>query len=143
MGGMESSRPPRGLSRRPLRVPSRPQVGAVHILLAAIAVLLVGCGDSSGGTDLTSSSAASGSPKAVTIRDYLYKPASITVPKGTTVTFTNRDSTPHTATSRESGAFESGSIDSGKAGRVRLDETGTFAYYCLFHPFMKGTIVVE
>jgi plastocyanin len=81
--------------------------------------------------------------KTVRIEDYLYKPATVTVPKGATVSFTNRDSTPHTATSKESGLFESGSIDTGKTGEVTLEKTGTFAYYCLFHPFMKGTIVVE
>jgi plastocyanin len=108
-----------------------------------VAVLLVGCGSDGGGADQTSSASSSGpGADAVTIRDYLYKPASITVPKGTTVTFTNRDSTPHTATSKDSGAFESGSIDTGKTGTITLEESGTFAYYCLFHPFMKGTIVV-
>ncbi len=125
---------------------SRPLVGAVCLSLsAALAVPLVGCGDSGGGADQASSSSTDGGqPKqAVTIQDYTYKPASLTVPTGTTVTFTNRDSTPHTATSKQTGAFESGSIDSGKSGSITLEESGTFAYYCAFHPFMKGTIVVE
>jgi plastocyanin len=123
---------------------TRPQIGAVHLLLAVTAVLLVGCGSSGGGTDQSASESGGGaSAPAVTIQDYTYKPASITVPKGTTVTFTNRDSTPHTATSKEPGVFESGSIDTGKSGTVKLEESGTFAYYCAFHPFMKGTIVVE
>jgi plastocyanin len=124
---------------------TRPPVGAVYLLLAAIAVLLTGCGSSGDGTGQSSASPSGGAAgaKAVTIEDYTYRPASISVPKGTTVTFTNRDSTPHTATSKESGAFESGSIDTGKTGKIRLEESGTFAYYCAFHPFMKGTIVVE
>lgn len=123
---------------------TRPAVGAALSPLAAIAVLLVGCGGGDG-TDQTSPSPSGGgqSAKTVAIRDYLYKPATITVPAGTTVAFTNHDSTPHTATSRESGAFESGSIDTGGTGEVRLEESGTFAYYCLFHPFMKGTIIVS
>ena len=79
----------------------------------------------------------------MTIEDYLYRPATVTVPAGTTVTFSNRDSAPHTATSKEAGAFESGTIEGGESGRVVLGEAGTFAYYCLFHPFMKGTVVVE
>jgi plastocyanin len=123
---------------------TRPLVGAALSPLAAIAVLLVGCGGGDG-TDRTSSAASSGggSAKSVTISDYLYEPARITVPEGTTVTFTNRDSTPHTATSKEPGRFDSDSIDTGKSADVVLDETGSFAYYCLFHPFMKGTITVE
>ena len=123
---------------------TRPPVGASLSLLTVVGVLLVGCGGSGDGTDRTASSeASSSSARAVGIQDYAYKPASITVPVGTTVTFTNRDSTPHTATSKESGAFESGPIDTNKSGKVVLEKAGTFTYYCLFHPFMKGTIVVE
>lgn len=123
---------------------THPPVGAALSLLTALAVLLVGCGGGGDGADRTSSTAAqSGGAKTVTIQDYIYKPASIAVPKGTTIAFANRDSTPHTATSKQSGLFESGSIDTGKSGSVTLEETGTFAYYCVFHPFMKGTIVVE
>ncbi|HET6997946.1 MAG TPA: cupredoxin family copper-binding protein [Solirubrobacterales bacterium] len=121
---------------------THPKVGAA-LLLAAAAVSLIGCGGEGDGTDRTSSGSSARAQSAeVTIRDYIYEPATITVPTGTTVAFTNRDSTPHTATSKESGEFESGSIDSGESGQVTLRESGTFAYYCLFHPFMKGTIVV-
>lgn len=123
---------------------TRPPVGVASILLAA-AALFAGCGGSDDGADRTTSGAggeAAGS-RSVTIHDYLYAPETITVPVGSTVTFTNRDSTPHTATSKQSGVFESGSLDTGKSGEVKLEETGTFAYYCLFHPFMKGTVVVR
>ena len=122
---------------------SRLLVGAA-LLVAIATVLLTGCGSDSGADQSTSDSSASASgATAVTIKDYTYKPASITVPVGTTVKFTNQDSTPHTATSKQPGVFESGSIDTGKTGEITLKKAGTFAYYCLFHPFMKGTIVVE
>jgi plastocyanin len=136
MGGMGFTRPPGGLTTR--------QVGAACLLLAVVAALLGGCGSNAGGTNQSSSglSETQGN-RTVTIQDYTYKPASITVPKGTTVIFTNRDSTPHTATSKKSRVFESGSIDTGKTGKITLEKTGTFAYYCVFHPFMKGTIVIE
>jgi plastocyanin len=151
---MGSTHPQRGHTTRPLSGVI-PWVGAIRLLLAAGAVLLgavllVGCGSSDGDTDQTSSavggaSAAGGGggAQAVTIKDYIYRPATIAVPKGTTVTFTNHDTTAHTATSKQAGAFESGPIDTGKSAKVTLEKTGTFAYYCLFHPFMKGTIIVE
>ena len=125
---------------------TRPRAGAVCLLLAAVVIAIAGCG-SSGGTGSTSSS-SSAAPKgstthAVTIKDYTFKPAAITVPVGTTVDFKNEDSTAHTATSTESGAFESGAIQPGKSGSITLKKAGTFTYYCAFHPFMKGTIVVE
>lgn len=115
----------------------------------AVAALLAGCGGSSysGGSTAASGSGAGGGggakSKSVKIVDFTYKPASLTVPVGTTVSFTNRDSTAHTATSKESGAFESGSIEPGKSAKITLDEAGTYAYFCAFHPFMKGTIEVE
>ncbi|HEX2708807.1 MAG TPA: cupredoxin family copper-binding protein [Solirubrobacterales bacterium] len=127
--------------------PARLLLAALAVLLVGLAVPLVGCGGgdstSASSTSSAGSAAASGGAKAVTIQDYMFKPASITVPVGTTVKFTNRDSTPHTATSKESGAFESGPIDTGKTGEITLKKAGTFAYYCAFHPFMKGTITVK
>src|SRR5690349_3863171 len=95
---------------------TRPSVGAAPLVLA-IAVLVVGCGGGDDGADRTSTSAeAAGGSGTVTIRDYTYEPAEITVPKGTAVTFVNRDSTPHTATSKDPGRFESGSLGTGKSG---------------------------
>ena len=123
---------------------TRPRAGVAVLSLAASAVLLLGCGSDGGSTDQTSAApGGAGGAKAVTIKDYIYRPATITVPKGTTLTFTNQDSTAHTATSKESGVFESGPIETGKSAKVTLNTSGTFTYYCLFHPFMKGTVVVE
>ena len=120
-----------------------PTVGAALLLTVAV-LALASCGDGGDGTDrATPNSSAAAGAKAVTIQDYIYEPARVVVPKGTTVTFTNRDAAPHTATSKASGAFDSGTIKQGETGKVTLEETGTFAYYCLFHPFMKGTVVVE
>jgi plastocyanin len=117
---------------------------AALLLLMAVAIPLAGCGGGSASTSAsTASSSASSGQQAVTIVDYTYKPAQLTVAAGTTVEFTNQDSTPHTATSKQSGAIETGSIDTGKTGEITLDKPGTYAYYCAFHPFMKGTIEVE
>ena len=144
------STPPRKTGRATL-----PLVGAVNLLpavlvtvLVGFAVLLAGCGG--GGTDSTSSGSSAASQPApakggdaVTISEYEYSPAELTVPVGTVVKITNKDSTPHTVTSKESGVFESGPIDTDKSGEIKLEKAGTYAYYCAFHPFMKGTITVE
>ncbi|HEX5610162.1 MAG TPA: cupredoxin domain-containing protein [Solirubrobacterales bacterium] len=117
------------------------------LALAACMALLVGCG---GGDDTTTSTAADsagggggGGAEAVKIVDFKYIPPNITVPAGTTVSFDNEDSAAHTATSKESGAFDTGTIEGGASGKITLKEPGTFAYICAFHPFMKGTIVVK
>jgi plastocyanin len=116
----------------------------IALVLIAFAALLAGCGGSSGDDSTAQSGSGSGGGmKSVTIADYTYEPADLTVPAGTTVAFTNEDSTPHTATSKDQGAFDSGSIDTDETGAVTLEEAGSFQYYCAFHPFMKGTITVE
>jgi plastocyanin len=119
---------------------------AVLLALAVgLALSGIGCGGG-GGTGSTATGSASsqgGGPPAVTISEYEYHPASITVPVGTVISFTNRDSTPHTVTSTQSGVFESGPIDTGKTKRIKLEKAGTYTYYCAFHPFMKGTVRVE
>jgi plastocyanin len=119
---------------------TRPTVGAALLLAVAAVVALTSRDDSGDGTDRAT---PGGKAKSVTIADYVYEPARTVVPVGTTVRFANRDAAPHTATSKRSGAFDTGTIRKGKAGEVVLEEPGTFAYYCAFHPFMKGTIEVS
>ena len=116
--------------------------GAALALISFVG-LLAGCGGSSEEGSTAQSGSGSAGVKSVTIADYTYEPADLTVPVGTKVSFTNEDSTPHTATSKMPGAFESGSIDTDRTRTITLEDPGTFAYYCAFHPFMKGTITVE
>jgi plastocyanin len=120
---------------------------AIALVLTVSALALAGCGGGSGSSSSESSApseaSSSTSREAVTIRDYKYAPPDLTVPVGATVKFTNQDATPHTATSKQAGGFESGPIEQGKTGTIKLEKAGTFTYYCVFHPFMKGTITVK
>lgn len=111
----------------------------IALIAAALGLVLAGCG---GGDSTTDGAADAGAP-TVRIVDFKYAPAELTVPAGTTVTFVNDDSAGHTATSEQSGAFDTGGIDRGESGKVTLEKSGTFAYICAFHPFMKGSITVE
>lgn len=125
---------------------ARLHLAALAVGLMGLAVPLGGCGGT-GSTSASTGAAAAresvGGVDAVTIRDYKYRPAGLTVQVGTTVRFSNRDSTPHTATSKEAGVFESGPIEPGRTGTIKLEKAGTFSYYCVFHPFMRGTITVR
>jgi plastocyanin len=78
----------------------------------------------------------------VSISDYAYDPADITVASGAKVTFTNHDQTAHTATTQH-GGFDTGTINPGHRATVTLTTPGTYAYYCQFHPFMHGTLTVK
>lgn len=113
-------------------------------------VAIAGCGSSS--KDDASPKAATGASKpaaagpagdAVAIKDFKFGPPSIAVKAGTKLTFTNEDSAAHTATSTDSGVFDTDKLEQGQKKIVTLSKPGTYAYVCAFHPFMKGTVTVE
>jgi amicyanin len=77
----------------------------------------------------------------VTIADFAFEPATLTITAGDTVTWTNQDAVAHTATST-SGAFDSGTLEQGESFSVTFTEPGTYDYLCTPHPTMTGQIVV-
>ena len=66
----------------------------------------------------------------------------MTVPVGTTVTWTNMDAVAHTTTS-DTGAWDSGTLTPGASFQHTFTSPGTFTYHCMIHPYMHGTIVVQ
>jgi plastocyanin len=80
---------------------------------------------------------------AVTIQNFAYNPPTIDVPLGGSVTWSNQDTVPHTATGFDREALQSGTIAAGESFSQTFDAAGTFDYFCEFHPNMKGSIVVE
>jgi LPXTG-motif cell wall-anchored protein len=78
----------------------------------------------------------------VTISDFQFTPAQITVQQGDTVTWTNEGPTAHSATASD-GSFDTGIFSAGGSRSQTFDEAGTFAYICTPHPNMTGTVVVE
>jgi plastocyanin len=77
----------------------------------------------------------------VTIADFHFRPATVTIHVGDTVTWTNNGPSPHTATASD-GSFNSGVLQKGQSASHMFTRTGTFAYFCRIHPFMHGTVVV-
>lgn len=71
-----------------------------------------------------------------------FNPDVTNVTAGTTVTWTNNDSTAHTSTSNESG-WNSGSVAPGGRFSFTFQQAGTFPYHCAIHPGMVGTVVVR
>lgn len=93
------------------------------------------------GTPAASGDAASGAP-AVAIANFAFDPPTLQVAAGTTVTWTNNDSSPHTVTA-DDGSFDSGNLDPGQSFTFTFDQGGTFAYHCSYHPNMQASIVVQ
>jgi len=79
---------------------------------------------------------------AATLDAAAFMPDALTVPAGTTVTWTNTHSVPHTSTSDAKG-WDSGIVAPGQKYSVSLQTPGTFSYHCTVHPGMIGTVVVQ
>lgn len=79
---------------------------------------------------------------AVEIKNFSFSPKELTVPTGSTVTWTNLDSVAHTATA-DKGAFNSGNLNPGQSFSFTFDKPGSYVYNCNYHPSMQGTIVVQ
>ena len=113
----------------------------VLILLTALTLALAACGSDDGGSDTTAAEAGGGED-GVDIADLAFSPATLTVPVGTTVTWENSDSLPHTSTSDDE-VWDSGTLESGGEFSFTFEEAGTFSYFCEIHPSMNGSVVVE
>ncbi len=74
----------------------------------------------------------------VSMKDFEFDPAAITVPVGATVTWTNDGVQQHSATAVD-GSFDTGLYGSGESASVTFDTAGTFAYYCQLHGTPDGT----
>ncbi|MDO8740748.1 MAG: cupredoxin family copper-binding protein [Candidatus Woesearchaeota archaeon] len=139
------------------------------VLFLAALVLIAGCTQTIGngtqgnqqtsggasaagqGTQTTSSGGQEQQTSAATninieIKNFAFSPQAITIKKGSTVTWEQMDSAPHTATSTSSpsgAAFDSGTLNKGASWSHTFNTAGTYEYYCAIHPNMKGKIIVE
>ena len=126
-------------------------------LALTIALVLSACG-SDDDTDSTGSDNAAGSAPAastgsgssdaggemveVIIEDFAFSPKELTVPVGTTVRITNKDSAEHDWDDK-GGAFQTDLLGKDESTEITLDEPGTFTVFCSVHPQMTGSVTVE
>lgn len=132
------------------------RVGSVATGLAMAGLLLAGCGSSAQAapapapaTDTmpgmamapSSATAANSADAKVLIDSYKFGPDKLTVPVGTTVTWTNNDTDEHTVVAKDD-SFRSGSLAKGQSFRYTFTKAGSYDYLCSIHPFMVATVVV-
>ena len=81
--------------------------------------------------------------QSVMMQNFAYNPATLSVKKGTTVTWTNQDSVDHDVVSEPNGdMFKSELFSEGESYSFTFNSVGTYNYYCSVHPRMKGSITV-
>ena len=80
---------------------------------------------------------------AVKIDNFSFSPATITVPAGTTVRWTNRDDIPHTVVSEDKATFKSKALDTDDTFSYTFTKPGTYTYFCSVHPKMTAKVIVQ
>ena len=108
------------------------------LLLFLAAAAIIGTMPSLAETATSSTATAT----QVQIENYTFKPASVTIPVGATVTWKNLDDDPHTATA-DDGSFNSKGLAQGDTYSHAFTKPGTYRYHCTVHPFMQATIIVK
>jgi len=78
----------------------------------------------------------------VKIDNFSFGPAALTVPVGTTVSWTNRDDIPHTVVSTD-GVFKSKVLDTDEKFSFTFSKAGSYPYFCSIHPKMTGKVIVQ
>ena len=81
--------------------------------------------------------------KTVLIKNFSFKPAQITIKRGTKVRWINKDSTAHTATANNGRSFDSGRLSTGQRYTHTFKSAGKKPYHCEIHSDMKGRITVK
>ena len=86
-------------------------------------------------------SPAMAAEQIVTIENFTFKPAAITIHAGTAVTFKNVDDIPHSVIMGD-GSFHSKALDTDDKVSVPFGKIGDYAYFCGLHPHMQGKVTV-
>jgi plastocyanin len=81
--------------------------------------------------------------KTVLIQNFRFKPAHITIKRGTRVRWINKDFDVHTATANNGKAFNSGLLFPRQRYTHTFKSAGKKGYHCKIHPDMKGSVLVK
>ncbi len=120
----------------------------VLVAIVALALLLIGCVSEQRqtvqqtGEKVMTEKVQSGESVAVAIKGFKFIPADITVKVGTTVTWTNEDSAPHTVESSD-GVLRSDELGKGDSWSFTFTKAGKHDYICGIHPSMHGSVTVQ
>ncbi len=101
-----------------------------------------------GGMAATVTNAPGSSTPGCEATDSCFIPSTVVITVGGTVTWDNTDNAAHTSSSGTAadgpdGVFDSSLIMAGGSYSHTFDTAGTFDYFCMVHPWMQGTVIVE
>jgi plastocyanin len=127
---------------------SRYRIATFSACAALLVLFAVTAGCSSAGTTGTAQSTPplpSGMSNVIAIKDFVFSPSTLTIKAGSTVSWVNQGSAPHTVNSDKSSPvqFASKELQSGGSYSFTFSKPGTYPFHCSIHPSMVGTIIVE
>ena len=125
-------------------VPGRVSGSMPRPILALTTLAALAAGLHSAAPDPGMAAAAAAANASVSISGYAFRPEVVRIRAGDTVTWrVGNDPEQHTVTPRRAGVFgDSGGLFPGQAYRLAFPNSGTFAYFCRFHPTMQGVVEV-
>lgn len=106
--------------------------GCWTVMLASVLALVAGGADA----------APPAGEVQVSIHDFKFEPAEVTVTPGATVTWVNADTEEHTVTATDR-SYTSAGLEQAEAFSHRFTTPGTYTYFCALHPHMTATVVVR
>ena len=112
-------------------------IAVLTIAIALIVMLSIGISDR-----FASNAQEAQKTVEVKIDNFSFSPATITVPAGSTITWTNRDDIPHTVVSDDK-LFKSKVLDTDEKFSFTFTKPGAYPYFCSIHPKMTGKVVVQ
>lgn len=116
---------------------------AASLFVLVSSVLFFSCSKSSSGYGSNPGGGYNPPPaNSVSIKSIAFSPTTLTVPVGTTVTWTNNDNIMHTVTADDN-SFDSGNLAAGGTFYFKFNTAGTFNYHCAIHASMTAKIVVQ
>jgi|SRR5215204_3404608 len=118
----------------------------IILLMTVAAVVVVGtlfAVSASGAHKHPTAKAQKHPTRTVLIQNFSFKPAHITIKRGTKVRWINKDSTAHTATANNGRSFDSGRLGKGKRYTHTFKSAGKKPYHCEIHSDMRGSVVVK
>ena len=118
----------------------------IILLMTVAAVVVVGtlfAGSVAGAHKHPTAMAQKHPTRTVLIQGFRFKPAHITIKRGTKVRWINKDTSPHTASANNGRSFHSGRLGKGQRYSHTFKRAGKKPYHCKIHPHKKGTITVR
>jgi len=123
-------------------------LSSLFVLLSVVSVIAIAPSAFAAHHEVTITNAPGSSTPGCEETNSCFIPNPVTVDLGTIVTWDNTDTAAHTATAGAaadgpSGVWDSSLIMAGASFSYTTDTVGSFDYFCMVHPWMAGTLIVE